>query len=120
MKLKPGTEEDYKKYVEVNSNDPYGKGIVDFTEAWAVLMEQRIAAGEKIADIAKPTSRTADTDGITGFMYGCAVRALAHFWEHGEELRQWHNLDTQLQNEGEEANKGKGVLNPAVLVLGKK
>jgi hypothetical protein len=51
-------------------------------------------------------------------MYGCAVQGLAYFWEHGEELRQWHNLDTQIKDEGEQANKSGGVLNPAILTIG--
>lgn len=54
-------------------------------------------------------------------MYGMAVSILASSWEHGEELRQWHNLDSQIQNEGEEANKKKdAVLNPALMTVGKK
>lgn len=58
------------------------------------------------------------TEGITGFMYGCAVSALAHFWAHGEALRRWHNLDTQIGTEGEKANESGGVLNPALLNIG--
>lgn len=29
--------------------------------------------------------------GITGYMYDQAVVTLARIWEHGEELRVWHN-----------------------------
>jgi len=54
-------------------------------------------------------------------MYGWAVSFLASFWKYGEELRRWHNLDTQLGDEGEQANKEKGAtLNPALLSIGKK
>lgn len=56
------------------------------------------------------TSHDADTEGITGFMYGCAVNILAHVWEHGEELRRWHN--------GEYDYDGDGVVNPAILTVG--
>lgn len=118
MKLKPGTEKDYAEYVAKNK-DPYGSAVIKYTERWADLMEARIANGEKIKDFAKPTSFKADKGiGITGFMYGCAVRALAHFWEHGEALRLWHNLDTQIKDEGEKANESGGVLNPAIIRLG--
>ena len=48
-------------------------------------------------------------------MYGAAVFVLATCWEHGEELRRWHNVVTQIGTEGEEANKNGGVLNPALL-----
>lgn len=60
----------------------------------------------------------ANTDGITGFMYGCAVSGLAKFWKHGEQLRRWHNKDSQLGTEGDEANESGGVLNPAILTIG--
>lgn len=116
MKLKD--EAGWKKCVE-NNSDPYGKAAVDYTRRWAELMEKRIANGEKLEDIAKETSHEADTEGITGFMYGCAVSILSHAWEHGEELRRWHNLDTQIGNEGEKANETGGVLNPAMLNVGK-
>jgi hypothetical protein len=118
MKLKSGTEREYAEY-KANNKDPYGARVVSYGEDWANLMESRMGSGEKIADIAKPTSHEADTDGITGFMYGCAVQALAHFWEHGEALRLWHNIDTQIKDEGEKANESGGVLNPAMLRIGK-
>lgn len=120
MKLKAGMEAEYATYVEKNSHDGYSKGVVDYGEKWAALMEAALDAGAKLEDIADPASTTADTDGITGFMYGCAVKALSHFWEHGEQLRRWHNLKTQLGHEGEKANESGGVLNPAILVIGDK
>ncbi len=76
--------------------------------------------GDTIASIARETSRTADTDGITGFMFGCTVSALSQFWVHGEELRRWHNLDTQIGDEGERANEEGKTLNPALLNIGRK
>lgn len=102
-----------------NNTDPYGKACVDYATRWADLMEARIASGEALENCAEESSHTADTDGITGFMYGCAVNALAHCWIHGERLRRWHNLKTQFHDEGEKANQNGGVLNPAVLVIGR-
>jgi hypothetical protein len=115
MKLKPNTETEYEAYKTNNSSDPYSARVVSYGEDWANLMEARLSKGEQLADIAKETSHEADTDGITGFMYGCAVSALSHFWEHGETLRRWHNKDTQIGQEGDEANEAGGVLNPALL-----
>lgn len=114
MKIKTGLETEYAEY-KAKNNDPYGGAVVEYGEAWANLMEEKIATGGKIKDIAKDASHTADSDGITGFMYGCAVQALSHFWEHGEALRLWYNLDTQIGNEGEKANESGGVLNSAIL-----
>ncbi len=118
MKVKTGMETEYEEYKRINADDAYSHAVVVYGEAWANLMEARLTNGELVREIAKECSHTADTDGITGFMYGCAVSALAHFWEYGEELRRWHNLDTQLGNEGEKANESGGVLNSALLNIG--
>jgi len=119
MKIKEGLDADWQQYVEVNS-DLYGSATVQYAQRWAELMEERMSAGESIAEgMAKETSHAADTDGITVFMYGAAVSILSHFWEYGEELRQWHNLSTQIGDEGEKANEDGEVLNPALLSFGK-
>jgi len=104
------------KFVQVNT-DSYGAGVVVYAERWANLMEAKMAVGEKLEDVAKETSNEADTDGITGFMYGMAVKVLAKVWAHGEALRRWHNLDVQIGKEGERANASGGTLNPAVVVI---
>jgi hypothetical protein len=91
-----------------NNTDPYGRRCYTYAAAWADLMESRMASGERLEDIAKETSHEADTDGITGFMYGAAVSILSGVWEHGEQLRRWHNLDLQRGHEGERANKVAG------------
>jgi hypothetical protein len=118
MQIKPGLEEEYKHYQEINSADGYSHACVTYGEKWAELMEAGLAEGKTVQEIAEPASREADTEGITGFMYGCAVAALAKFWVHGEVLRRWHNLDTQIGTEGEQANESGGVLNPALLNIG--
>ena len=100
------------------NQDSCGGGIIAYAERWARLMQAELAAGKKLENVAKTTSREADTDGITGFMYGAAVQTLATSWKYGEELRRWHNLDTQLGDEGEKANESGGVLNPALLNIG--
>lgn len=103
---------------EANNSDAYGACGFRYLEAWANLMEPRIAAGEKLQDIAEATSHEADTEGITGFMYGCAVSVLAQCWIHGEDLRRWHNKETQLGTEGDCANENGTTLNPALLYIG--
>lgn len=102
-----------------NNTDPYGSAVIRYAERWADAMETAMASGETLAGCAKRTSHEADTEGITGFMYGAAVQTLATSWEHGEELRRWHNLDTQISDEGEKANDKPGaVLNPAIMRIG--
>lgn len=110
MKIKEGQEKEYRQFIEVNSHNAYSMGVVDFMHRWADLMEESIASGKEIPEIADEASQNADTEGITGFMYGCAVSALAKFWEHGETLRKWHNK--------EYGYNGDGCINPAIFVVG--
>lgn len=102
------------------NTDPYGGRVMSYAEDWANFMEREMAAGNTLEDCAEATSREADTDGITGFMYGAAVSTLAHVWQHGDQLRRWHNLKTQIGTEGERANETGGVLNPALLNISAK
>lgn len=106
MKLKDAkVYEDWKS----NNTDPYGAGIFRYAEKWAELMELVINDNLRVKDVAKTTSRNADTEGITGFMYGAAVHILSHCWEYGEELREWHNRDCNYH--------GEGLVNPAILTV---
>ena len=107
----------WRNQVEIN-HDGYGKAVVDYAERWARLMQAHLAAGRALVDVAAEDSHTADVDGITGFQYGCAVQILAQCWAHGEELRRWHNKETQVGDEGDRANDSGGVLNPAVMMVG--
>lgn len=101
----------------VNSGDHYSHRCVTYAEQWADLMEAKLAAGESLESVASSAASEADTDGITGFMYGAAVSILSEVWEHGDRLRRWHNLDIQVGNEGQIANEKGTTLNPALLVV---
>ena len=94
-----------------NNSDPYGIGVVEYARRWAKYMQTLIAEGKSVMEIAKQASYDADIEGITGFMYGCAVRSLSQCWKYGEELRKWHNKDYGCE--------GDGVVNPAVLTIKK-
>ncbi len=108
----------WKKACDANQ-DGYGGAVMTYSERWARLMEARMAKGESMEDMADECSHLADDEGITGFMYGCAVSTLAAVWIHGEALRRWHNVKHQISHEGERANETGGVLNPALLSIGK-
>lgn len=112
MKIKNGKEKDYEEFVKVNSSDGYSYAVVKYMNKWAELMESKIDAGEQLENIANKTSHEADTEGITGFMYGCAVNALSQFWEYGDKLRKWHNKQYNYN--------GDGTVNPAILTVSKK
>lgn len=121
--FKVNDEAAWAECVKVQSANAYSFAALKFAAAWASLMEQRGELGDvpnaettaKVAQIANTCSREADTEGITGFMYGCAVSCLAKLWVHGEALRRWHNKDAQIGSEGE---RECGVLNPALLSIG--
>ena len=100
--------------VRKNSQDPYSYECVRYAAAWAHTIEARLD-GKTVAEVAKQAASDADGNGITGFMYGAAVAMLAGFWAYGDDLRRWHNSDTQIGNEGDRANESGGVLNPALL-----
>lgn len=109
MKIKSGLEKDYASFRERNTQEGYGSAIIRYAERWSEMMEQQMEKGATVAEAAEETQYTADTDRITGFMYGCAVQTLSEFWEHGEELREWHNHHYDYD--------GQGVVNPAVLTI---
>ena len=111
--------ENWASWREKNQDDPYGRRIFEYAEAWATAMESAMDAGAELEAVAEALAKEADYDGITGFMYGAAVATLAKCWKHGEQLRRWHNLDTQIGKEGEAANAKGTVLNPALLSIGK-
>jgi len=102
-------EEIWKDFVDKNQ-DPYGKGCVVFAENWAKLMQKHMSEGISLQNCASADSHLADTDGITGFMYGAAVHMLALCWKHGEELRKWHNKDYGQPD-------AEGTINPAVITV---
>lgn len=114
MKILEGREQDYKDWYNKNL-DPYGHASFTYAERWAEMMENIIESStdepmKVIVDNADRLSHEADTEGITGFMYGCAVSILSHCWKYGEELRKWHNKEYNYE--------GDGIVNPAVLTIG--
>jgi hypothetical protein len=118
--MKISNEQAWNEWVEANTDSYYGAGVIRYAERWAELIESELADGKTLEAVADRTSHEADTEGITGFMYGAAVAVLASSWEHGDQLRRWHNLATQIRDEGERANESGGVLNPAILNIGPK
>ena len=102
------------EYWDTVANSEYNKSIIDYAKRWAEAMEKRFDAGEKVADIADETSFSANDSSMSGYSYGLAVSLLSETWQHGEELRQWHNLKFSPLG-GEEVNKEPGaVINPAI------
>ena len=106
MKILKDKQKLWDELLEINSADLYGKGVLTYLQKYAELMEKDIIKGNKLEDVAYRTRFEADTEGITGLMYGMAVNILSTVWEYGEELRIWHN-----KRHGYE---GEGCINPVV------
>lgn len=101
----------WEKWVEVNSKDGYSFGVVKYARRWAKYMQHLMKKHNKtLPEIADNASHASDTEGITGFMYGCAVGMLSQCWKYGEELRRWHNKEWGHEDTD-------GVVNPAVLTI---
>ena len=115
MKILEGKEHEYKDWFDKNT-DPYGRACFTYAERWAEMLESLIESSadepmKVVVDNADRLSHEADVEGITGFMYGCAVSILSQCWKYCEELRKWHNKEYNY--------KGDGVVNPAVLTISK-
>lgn len=111
LEIIAGKDEEYKEYVSKNSGDGYSRAVIDYSEQWAKLMQSEIAKGKTVKECADETQKGLGYLGITGFQYGCAVKGLAYFWKHGEDLRKWHNKKYGVSEDE------KGVVNPAILTI---
>jgi len=100
----------WQEFKDANQ-DGYGGAVVTYAERWAQLMQVEMSNGGKLEDVADATSHEADLEGITGFMYGCAVSTLARCWKYGDQLRKWHNKQYGVSEEVE------GTVNPAILTI---
>lgn len=105
-------EEVYNDYVEKNSGDFYGAGILKFVQNWANHMENEVEKNNGILtkDIMSKSGTVADTDGIAGFMYGLAVQMLTQVWIYGKQLQLIHNGVYDFT-----ANDDVSVVNPAIM-----
>ena len=92
MKILKGLEKEYKDWYDKN-NDEYSRACFTYAERWGEMLESKIKSStddpmKVITDNAEKLSNKADTEGITGFMYGCAVNILSHYWKYGEYLSE--------------------------------
>ena len=116
MKILKGKEQEYKEWYDKNS-DSYSRACFTYAERWAELLETKIENSDKeISEVfkkyAEEYSHKADTEGISGFMYGVAIQILSMEWEYGEYLRKWHNKEYDYE--------GEGTVNPAILTVTRK
>lgn len=84
MKIQKGKEVLYKEWLD-NNQDSYGRACFTYAERWATMLEHLIESSTSdpmkvIVQNAERLSHEADVEGITGFMYGCAVGILSQCW----------------------------------------
>ena len=107
MKIKKGLKKEWEES-KTKNKDPYGNAVVIVTEKVGEALDRGLSPKEAEKEGIKDS-------GITGFQAGCMAQWISHFHPRGEEFRKWWNLKTQIQDEGEKANKSGGILNPALL-----
>ncbi len=84
MKINQGMEEEYAKYVEDNSKDPYSKSVVEAGEQVGLLLDNPKNPPYK-------AERGLHGFGLSGFQGGSAIAAIAHFHPRGEEMQNYWN-----------------------------
>lgn len=105
MKIKQGLEDEYKKYVEVNSKDDYSKAVIDAGEA----VGQALDEGKTVEEAEK----SMHGHHLTGYMAGGVAQAIAHFHPRGEEFRKFWNKGYGVESE-------VGTVNPAIVTISTK
>ena len=108
--------EDWKKHVDANADEPYGKACVDVAREAMRLLDEQEGEFDPHTLICK-ASTAAKTGGITGFMAGCAASMISQCHSRGDEFRRAWNTHNQIGDEGDRANDGDGILNPALLTI---
>lgn len=105
MKTKEGLQDKYDNFAKLNSEDEYSKGVVTAIDAFAEALDEGKTPDEADEFMCKKEP------GLTGYMVGEAMRAIAYFHPRGEEVRVWSNK--RWGGTGEE----KGTINPAIITL---
>jgi hypothetical protein len=104
MTIKPELQQEYDKYVEINSEDEYSKACITAGEAFGNALDEGKTFEEANAAMCEAE------DGLTGFMASMAVKAVAHFHPRGEEVRVWWNERNGVKSD-------KGIVNTAVMTF---
>jgi len=102
---------------EVANQDPYGKCCVDVAREVMRLLDEEDDFDTH--EIICRADKNIGAGGITGFMAGCVASMVSGCHSRGEDFRRKWNTDNQIKDEGDKANESGGVLNPAILCIGK-
>ena len=104
--VKENLLEEWEKYVRKNTQDGYYAKIVEAS----LRVMQALSEGKPPKEALKTTDRM----GITIFMTTYMAQTVSYFHPRGEEFRKYWN---GLFMSKEEAERAKGVANPACLII---
>lgn len=83
-------EEKWQAGIAEQRGSKIGLAVYSFAEAWALKMEERIAKGENLSDVAAECSNSAGLgSGLDDAMRECAAVVLMNTWAYGGGLRLW-------------------------------
>lgn len=111
MKMK-----DWEQHEKINSNDEYGKCIIDVTREVMRRLDLEEYKDFDCHGIICDADKFIDAGGITGFMAGCVAKIVSHCHSRGEEFKKKWNEGYGVD---EEKAKG-GVVNPAIITVKQK
>ena len=101
------------------NTDAYGGACVKVAKRLMEILDEEPGDFD-VYEIVCRADKESGAGGITGFMAGCVANIVSKCHSRGEEFRKKWNKENQIGTEGDKANEGKGVLNPAVLTIAPK
>lgn len=87
-----------------------------YANDWALAMERELAAGARLADIAKRTRDEVDPDNkdaVTIFMHTIALNVMCKWWAHGPALIRWWNVQLVGPVEGLRRASANQIADPS-------
>jgi hypothetical protein len=105
----------WASWVKAN-DDPYGGACIEVARRAMEILDEEPGDFDTHKLICRADDET-KAGGITGFMAGAVASMISKCHSRGEEFRRKWNKDYQIGGEGDKANEGSGVLNPALLTI---
>lgn len=94
MKIRKGQEKIYQNWLD-NNQDGYGNACFRYADTWATLLEAKMSGQSLTKEIIEQVSTDADTEGITGFMFGAAKSILINCWEYGHLIEYFYTENVE-------------------------
>ncbi len=112
-------QEKWDNVVTINNDEPYGACCVNVARRVMEILDEEEGDFDTHSIICRADGET-KAGGITGFMASMVASMVSQLHSRGEEFRKKWNIDNQIKDEGEKANKSGGTLNTAILNISPK